>query len=139
MLRVDTDSQLFLNEALANAGVPSKVRRIRQAIFIAATGVVRVRQPNRKMAMSEPFNIEREVLQGDIFSPVSFIAGLVRIFRRLDISNCGVTLDTSENTVCVSKLEYADDAALIDENVEQAFARVTSIAKGSLEEAAMVI
>ena len=44
-----------------------------------------------------------------------------------------------ENTVCASKLEYADEAALIDENFEQASARVTSIAKGSLEQAAMVI
>ena len=70
--------------------------------------------------MSEPFDIERGVLQGDIFSPVSFIAGLDRIFRRHDISNSGVTVGTGENTVCVSKLEYADDAALIDENVEQA-------------------
>ena len=91
------------------------------------------------LLMSEPFDIERGVLQGDIFSPVSFIAGLDRIFRRHDISNSGVTVGTGENTVCVSKLEYADDAALIDENVEQASARVTSNAKGSLEEAAMVI
>ena len=124
----DTESQLFLDEALADAGVPSKVRRIIQAIFTAATGVVRVRQPNGKMAMSEPFDIERGVLQGDIFSPVSFIAGLDRIFRRHDISNSGVTVGTGENTVCVSKLEYADDAALINENVEQASASVTSIA-----------
>ena len=63
----DTESQLFLDEALADAGVPSKVRRIIQAIFKAATGVVRVRQPNGKMAMSKPFDIERGVLQGDIF------------------------------------------------------------------------
>ena len=88
--------------------------------------------------MSEPFDTDRGVLQGDIFSPVSFIAGLDRIFRRHDICNSGVTVGTGENIVCVSKLEYADDAAL-DENVEQASARVTSIAKGSLEEAAMVI
>ena len=40
--------------------------------------------------MSEPFDIERGVLQGDIFSPVSFIAGLDRILRRHDISNSGV-------------------------------------------------
>ena len=135
----DTESQLFLDEALADAGVPSKVRRIIQAIFPAATGVVRFTQPNGKMAMSEPFDIERGILQGDIFSPVSFIAGLDRIFRRHDISNSGVTVGTGENTVCVSKLEYADDAVLIYENVEQASARVTSITKGSLEEAAMVI
>ena len=103
----------------ADAGFPSKVRLIVQAIFTAATGVVRVRQPNGKMAMSEPFNIERGVLQGDMFSPVSFIAGLDRIFRRHDISNSGVTVGAGENAVCLSKLEYADDAALIDENVER--------------------
>ena len=130
----DTESQLFLDEALADAGVPSKIRRIVQAIFTAATGEVRVRQPNGKMAMSEPFNIERGVLQGDIFSPVSFIAGLDRIFRRHDISNSGVTMGAGENA-----FEYADNVALIDEKVEQASTRVTSIAKGSLEEAAMVI
>ena len=48
-------------------------------------------------------------------------------------------MGAGENPVCVSKLEYADDAASIDENVEQAYVRVTSIAKGSLEEGAMVI
>ena len=62
----DTESQLFLDEALADAGVPSKVGQIIQAIFTAATGVVRGRQPNGKMTMSEPFDIERGVLQGDI-------------------------------------------------------------------------
>ena len=40
----DTESQLFLDEALAEAGVDAKVRRIVQAIFAAATGVVRIRQ-----------------------------------------------------------------------------------------------
>ena len=101
----DTESQLFLDGALADACVPSKVRRIIQAIFTAATGVVRVRQPNGMMAMSEPFNIERGVLQGDIFSPVPFIAGLDRIFRRHDIRNSGVAVGAGENAVCLSKLE----------------------------------
>ena len=35
----DTENQLFLDEALADAGVPSKGRRFIQAIFTAATGV----------------------------------------------------------------------------------------------------
>ena len=59
--------------------------------------------------------------------------------NRHDISNSGVTVGAGDNAVCVSNLEYADDPALIDENVEQASARLTSIANGSLEEAAMVI
>ena len=60
----DTESQLFLDSALAEAGVNSKVRRIVQAIFAAATGVVRIRQQDGGVEMSEPFNIERGVLQG---------------------------------------------------------------------------
>ena len=59
--------------------------------------------------------------------------------NRHDISNSGVTVGAGDNAVCVYNLEYADDPALIDENVEQASARLTSIANGSLEEAAMVI
>ena len=58
-----TESQIFLDGALADAGV-----------FAAATGTVRVRLPSGVNVMSEPFNIERGVIQGDIFSPVSFIA-----------------------------------------------------------------
>ena len=41
----DTECQIFLDSALAEAGVSVKVRRIVQAIFAAATGVVRIRQP----------------------------------------------------------------------------------------------
>ncbi len=55
----DTESQMFLDEALAEAGVSSKVRRIVQAIFEAATGVVRLRHPDRTMTLSEPFDIAR--------------------------------------------------------------------------------
>ena len=111
----DTESQLFLDSALAEAGVNSKVRRIVQAIF-AATGVVRIRQQDGGVDMSEPFNIERGVLQGDIFSPVCFIAGLDRIFRLYDHVNPGMTVSTGAHTVHMAKFEYADDAALIDED-----------------------
>ena len=41
----DTESQMFLDEALAEAGVGAKVRRIVRAIFAAAFGVVRLRHP----------------------------------------------------------------------------------------------
>ena len=53
----DTETQLFLDSALADAGVSVKVRRIVQAIFAAATGVVRIRQPSGDNVLSEPFNI----------------------------------------------------------------------------------
>ena len=73
----DTESQMFLDEALAQAGVGAKVRRIVQAIFAVATGVVRLKHPDGTMTLSEPFDITRGVLQGDIFSPVAFIIYLL--------------------------------------------------------------
>ena len=89
--------------------------------------------------MSEPFNIERGVLQGDIFSPVCFIAGLDRISRLYDQVNPGMTVGTGAHTIRMPKFEYADDAALIDEDAGQAPARVTSLAAGSIADAAMII
>ena len=67
---LDTDSQMFLDEALAEAGVGAKVRRIVQAIFAAATGVVRLRHPSGTMTLSEPFDITRRVLQGTYSRPL---------------------------------------------------------------------
>ena len=114
-------------------------RRIVQAIFAAATGVVRLRQPDGTMALSEPFDIARGVLQGDIFSPVAFIAGLDRIFRLHDVPNPGVTVSVGESSTIMSKFEYADDAALVDADAATATVRVSAIAAGSLTDAAMVI
>ena len=135
----DTESQLFLDSALAETGVSSKVRRIVQAIFAAATGVVRIIQQDGGVVTSEPFNIERGVLQGDIFSPVCFIAGLDRIFRLYDQVNPGMTVGTGAHIIRMAKFEYADDAALIDEDAGQTTARVTSLAAGSIADAAMII
>ena len=89
--------------------------------------------------MSEPFNIERGVLRGDIFSPVSFIAGLDKIFGTHDVANSGVVVSNGDSSVLMSKFEYADDAALIDGNTTLASARVTALAEESLKDAAMVI
>ena len=89
--------------------------------------------------MSETFNIERGVLQGDIVSPVCFIAGLDRIFRLYHYVNPGTAVGMGAHTVRMTELEYADDAALIDEDTRQATARVTSLAAGSIADAAMII
>ena len=72
----DTESQMFLDEALAEAGVGAKVHRIVQAIFAAAAGVVRLSHHDSTMTISAPFDIARGIIQGDIFSPVAFISGL---------------------------------------------------------------
>ena len=55
----DTESQLFLDEALQAANVPIKLRRIIQSVFKAATGCVRINKPNGEQATSEAFNMWR--------------------------------------------------------------------------------
>ena len=75
---------------------------------------------------------------GDIFSPVCFIAGPDRIFRLNDLVNPGMTVGTGAHTVRMSKFEYADDAALIDEDAWQATAQVTSLAAGSIADAMII-
>jgi len=135
----DTESQVFLDEALSSAGVSSKVRRMIQSIFAAASGCVRIRNPDGSVETSEPFNIARGVLQGDIFSPVAFIVGLWRTFSLHDIPGSGVTVGDPPHQVTVSSLEYADDAGLIDDNATKASIRVTAIATGSRQDAAMEI
>ena len=134
-----TESQLFLDSALAETGVSPKVQRIFQAIFAAATGVVRIRQQDGGVVMSEPFNTERGVLQGDTFSPMGFIAGLDNLFRLHDHVKPGMTVGTGAHAVCMAKFDYADDAALIEEDAAQATARVTSLAVGSIADAAIII
>ena len=55
----DTVSQAFLDEALSAAGVSVKVRRIIHAIFTAASGCVRIRNPDGSCTLSDSFDISR--------------------------------------------------------------------------------
>ena len=135
----DTESQKFLDEALGAAGVSSKVRRIIQAIFRVAHGCVRIRNNDGTFSESEQFDINRGVLQGDIFSPVAFIAGLWRIFAKHDIPGAGVTVGKSPYEVLVSELAYADDAGMLDADTETASVRLTAISNGSEADASMEV
>ena len=135
----DTESQLFLDEALSEAHVSGKLRRVIQSIFRAAKGCVRIAKPDGLNAHSEMFDINRGVLQGDIFSPVAFIIGLWKIFHKHDIPNSGITVGSDPFQVRVSKLKYADDAGLLDEDVQSATNRLTAIADGSQSDAGMMI
>ena len=106
----DPESQKFLDNALSSANVSTKVRRIIQSIFRAASGCVRIGNNT-----SKTFNISCGVLQGDIFSPVAFIAGLWKIFAAHDtLDDAGVTIGESPNRVRIRALEYADDAGFAD-------------------------
>ena len=76
----DSESQIFLDEALSHANISIMLRWIIQAIFRAACGCVVLRTSDGSTKLSELFDILRGVLQGDIFSSVAFIIGLWRLF-----------------------------------------------------------
>ena len=63
----DSESQLFLDEALKGAGVSTKIRRIIQGIFHVAAGYVRQRRADGTFSESDVCDIARGVLQGDVF------------------------------------------------------------------------
>ena len=78
----------------------------------------------------------RGVIQGDITSPLFFILALELILKTHDlIPGKGVEFG-GEN---VHTLGYADDAALLDSDINTVTARVTSIAQGSRSDADMTI
>ena len=63
----------------------------------------------------------------------------MHIFKSHDNPNAGVTVGTLPHQVKISSLEYADDAGLIDANIQVASTRVTKLAAGSRNDAAMEI
>ena len=107
------------------------LRYIVQSIVRAASGCVRIRNADGTATLSEPFDISRGVLQGDIFSPVAFIIGLWRTFVLHDLPDAGVRVGEPPYVVDIDKLEYADGAGLLDDDAEQDSERVSALSIGS--------
>ena len=132
----DSISHIFLDRALREAGASDKSRSLFRAVYSTASAVTRVASTDGTEVFSESFPINRGVLQGDILSPIYFILALELILRTHDnIPGAGVALRGR----VITTLGYADDAALLDESAEVATERVSSIAKGSREDADMII
>ena len=136
----DSISHKFLDAALEEAKVPNKLRAMFRAVYSAASAFTSVPAPDGKSAKSDCFRIRRGVVQGDITSPLFFILALEAILRLHDTTlHKGVSLGDT----IIHILGYADDAALIDfgdsEGLKIAEERVSAIAKGSREDADMLI
>ena len=79
----DSVSHKFLDEALREAGCSNKTRAIFRGIYQSASAVVRAKMPgDESEATSKPLDVNRGVVQGDIFSPVCFIIALECLMRR---------------------------------------------------------
>ena len=136
----DTVSHKFLDEALAEAGAPIKVRAMFRAVYSSASAFTTVPASDGRKVKSDVFGIRRGVVQGDITSPLYFILALELILRRHDaIAGKGASLGSTT----LHSLGYADDVALIDQGdqvgIQRATARVTGIANGSRDDTDMEI
>ena len=80
----DSVSHKFIDKVLKKAKVSRKCRAIFRAIYEAASGKVRVNGTLGKKILSEPFDIQRGVVQGDIVSPVLFILALDLLIQTYD-------------------------------------------------------
>ena len=132
----DSVSHKYLDRALKEAGASDKSRALFRAIYDRASAVTKVASTDGNVVTSDPFPINRGVLQGDITSPLYFILALDLILREHDVSKDKGVLFGGE---CVHTLGYADDAALLDSKLETAMTRVTAISQGSKQDADMEI
>ena len=132
----DSVSHKFLDEALKAAGASDKSRALFRAVYAAASAATKVSSTDGEEVLSASFSVDRGVTQGDTLSPLYFILTLELILRRHDnVAGKGVTLGDTH----VATLDYADDAALLDEDKDVATKRVSAIAKGSRSDADMHI
>ena len=116
------------------AGATRKTRAIFRAIYAAATGVAKVSGTQGKRVFSEPFDIARGVVQGDIISPILFILALDQLIKAHDVLGTGVKCDSG---LVTRVLGYADDSALLEPNVDDMSARLTSLVDAAKREADM--
>ena len=88
-------------------------------------------------ATSKPLDVRRYVIQGGNFSPACFIIAFECLTRSSNkdggVTVLGVLLSYYSPVTVHSWLEFADDAALIDESVDMVSERTPSIAKRTRE------
>ena len=130
----DSVSHKFLEKSLFEAGAGEKSRAMFRAIYRKATARVRVTTQQGEEVHSEKFPVRRGVIQGDIFSPLCFIVALEAIMRKH-----GGKGELDAFGELIDRLEYADDAALIDADSGKATERLSRLYAGALTDADMEI
>ena len=68
----DSISHKFMDATLTKTGASRKIRSMLRAIYSVTQGRARVRGINGTYILSDPFDVNRGVVQGDIISPVLF-------------------------------------------------------------------
>ena len=123
-------------ESLKKFDVPLKYCRIIKAIYQSAAVRVRIQEIGGNRNYSRNIAVRRCVIQGDIPSSVYFIAALDILLKEHGGIDNGVPLTP---TITLSDLEYADDAALANEDLTKAGNRITHLDSVAQKSAGMSI
>ena len=109
-----TISHKYMDRVLKRAKVSTKIRTLIRSIYTHAHGKVRQQNADGSHEFSAAFDINRGVIQGDIFSPVVFIAGLAGIMDMALTPDHRAKL-VRDGSLTVGDECYADDTALFAE------------------------
>ena len=111
-----TMSHKFMKRMLKQIGVSKKVRQLFKSIYSQACGKIRQINADGTFTYSKLFEINRGVIQGDIFSPLVFTAGLAVICDKALIKEFKAKFSKSETcNLEIGEEFYADDACLCTE------------------------
>ena len=98
----------FLMDIMQTMGFPRHIMSLIVSLYKNQKATIRWNGDN-----CEPFNIEKGVRQGCILSPHLFNIYTEHIMRHADVESLGVNLGGRD----ITHLRYADDAALLSDNI----------------------
>ena len=98
----------FLMDIMQTMGFPRHITSLIVSLYKTQKATIRCNGDN-----CEPFNIEKGVRQGCILSSHLFNINTEHIMRHADVESLGVNLGGGD----ITNLRYADDAALLSDNV----------------------
>ena len=126
----------YLLTTLKDYGVPLKYCRLVEAIYKTTSVRIRIQEVGGNRQYSRKIPVRRGVIQGDIPSPLLFIAALDKMLKEHGGLDKGIAIT---DTLRLAELEFADDAALPDTDTTTASMRLTSFDQHAKEQAGMEI
>ena len=126
----------YMLSALKDYGVPLKYCRLVEAIYKSTAVRVRIQEVGGNRQYSCNIPVRRGAIQGDIPSPEIFLVALDKILGEHGGLDKGIKIT---DFLTLSELEFADDAALPDEDAVTASIRLTTFNQQAKEQAGMEI
>jgi Reverse transcriptase (RNA-dependent DNA polymerase) len=99
----DSIEHVYLWRALTDCNVPKKYIRILKFIYENSSGRIKTE------SLSRPFRMERGIKQGRVLSPKLFNAALENIFKSINWTEIGLSIDG----YVLLELRFADDTVVI--------------------------